>query len=123
MQYQLVLQFSGDSLGDYDAMLALEDDLIQEFGHADVDGHDIGSGETNIFLVTSEPDIAIPSRKGSPRTLAVARCGSSSLSSSRWANLHGAVASSPARVLGRMTRVRPNQSFEADGYAAAQFQR
>jgi hypothetical protein len=58
MQYQLVLQFSGDVLGDYDAMLALEDDLIQEFGDAGVDGHDIGSGETNIFIVTSEPEIA-----------------------------------------------------------------
>ena len=40
MQYQLVLQFSGDSLEGYDAMLALEDDLIQEFGDAGVDGHD-----------------------------------------------------------------------------------
>src|SRR5688572_3076402 len=59
MQYQLVLQFNGDSLGDYDAMVALEDDLIQEFGcMADVDGHDIGAGETNIFIVTSEPEIA-----------------------------------------------------------------
>lgn len=58
MQYQLVLQFSGDSLRDYGAMLALEDDLIQEFGDDGVDGHDIGSGETNIFIVTSEPEIA-----------------------------------------------------------------
>jgi hypothetical protein len=59
MQYQLVLQFNGDSLGDYDAMVALEDDLIQELGDtADVDGHDIGAGKANIFIVTSEPEIA-----------------------------------------------------------------
>ena len=59
MQYQLVLQFKGDLLADYDAMLALEDDLIQALGDtADVDGHDIGGGETNIFIVTSEPENA-----------------------------------------------------------------
>ena len=59
MQYQLVLQFNGDSLEDYDAMIALEDDLIQALGDsADVDGHDVGAGEANIFIVTSEPEIA-----------------------------------------------------------------
>jgi len=59
MQYQLVLQFNGDSLADYDAMVALEDELIQVFGDtADVDGHDIGGRETNIFIVTSEPEHA-----------------------------------------------------------------
>jgi hypothetical protein len=58
MQYQLVLQFNGDSLGDYEAMVALEDKLTQELGGtADVDGHDIGAGETNIFIVTSQPEI------------------------------------------------------------------
>ncbi|MDR6840287.1 hypothetical protein [Pseudoxanthomonas sacheonensis] len=58
MQYQLVLQFNGDSLSDYDALIALEDDLIQELGNTgDVDGHDIGSGETNIFILTLKPEI------------------------------------------------------------------
>jgi hypothetical protein len=58
MQFQLVLQFNGDSLSDYDAMVALEDELIQELGDtAEVDGHDIGSGQTNIFIVTSHPEI------------------------------------------------------------------
>jgi len=56
MDYQLVFQFSGDSLADYDAMIALEDELIAELGDsADVDGHDSGSGETNIFIFTSDP--------------------------------------------------------------------
>jgi hypothetical protein len=59
MQFQLVLQFNGDSLGDYDSMVALEDELIQELADtADVDGHDVGAGETNIFIVTSEPESA-----------------------------------------------------------------
>jgi len=57
MKFQLVLQFNGDSLSDHDAMVALEDELIQELGDtADIDGHDIGAGETNIFIFTSEPE-------------------------------------------------------------------
>ena len=56
MNYQLVLQFRGDSLEDLDATVALEDELIEELGElADVDGHDVGSGETNIFILTTEP--------------------------------------------------------------------
>ena len=56
MDYQLVLQFRGDSLADYDAMVALENELIAELGDsADVDGHDVGSGEVNIFIITTDP--------------------------------------------------------------------
>ena len=56
MRYQLVLQFRGDSLADYDQMIALEDRLIEDLGHAaKVDGHDCGSGETNIFIFTTDP--------------------------------------------------------------------
>jgi len=56
MRYQLVLQFPGSSLADYDAMVALEDELIEVLGDsADVDGHDVGCGETNIFIFTSDP--------------------------------------------------------------------
>ena len=56
MRYQLVLQFRGDTLADFDQMIALEDRLIEDLGHsADVVGHDCGSGETNIFIFTSDP--------------------------------------------------------------------
>src|SRR5687768_3716392 len=56
MKYQLVLQFAGDSLADFDAMVALEEELTANLGDsADVDGHDVGSGETNIFIFTSDP--------------------------------------------------------------------
>ena len=56
MSYQLVIQFRGDAMEDYDAMIALEDELIFELGDsADVDGHDVGSGEVNIFIITSDP--------------------------------------------------------------------
>ena len=50
MDYQLVFQFRGDSLQDFDAMVALEDELIAELGDsANVDGHDFGAGTGNIF--------------------------------------------------------------------------
>ena len=56
MRYQLVLQFRGGSLADYDQMIAVEDRLIEALSDsADVDGHDAGSGETNTFIFTSDP--------------------------------------------------------------------
>jgi hypothetical protein len=56
MKYQLALQFRGDSLDNFDEMVALEDELIEKLGDsADVDGHDMGSGERNIFIFTSDP--------------------------------------------------------------------
>jgi hypothetical protein len=56
MEYQLVLQFRGDSLEHYVAMVALEDALIEALhDFAEVDGHDVGSGEVNIFIFTNEP--------------------------------------------------------------------
>jgi hypothetical protein len=34
----------------------LENELTEELGNsANVDGHDVGSGETNIFIFTSDP--------------------------------------------------------------------
>lgn len=55
-RYQLVLQFRADSLVDYDQMVAIENELIEVLSDtAKVDGHDAGSGETNIFIFTSSP--------------------------------------------------------------------
>jgi len=65
MDYQLVIQFRGDSLADYDAMVALENELISELGDsASVDGHDVGSGEVNIFIITTEPARTFQQSKG-----------------------------------------------------------
>ena len=56
MKYQLVLQFVADSLEDYDRLVALEDSLIEELGDiANVNGHDFGLGEFNIFILTDDP--------------------------------------------------------------------
>jgi len=39
-------------------MVALEDRLIEDLGQsAKVNGHDCGSGETNIFIFTSDPAV------------------------------------------------------------------
>jgi hypothetical protein len=56
MRYQLVLQWPSDSMETYDAVIDIEDVLIDELGGAsDVDGHDVGSGETNVFIWTDDP--------------------------------------------------------------------
>lgn len=56
MKYQLALQFPANSIADYDEMVALEGELIEQLGStAEVDGHDCGSGEMNIFIHTHDP--------------------------------------------------------------------
>jgi ribosomal 30S subunit maturation factor RimM len=57
MKYQLVLQWSGSSLKDYDETIAIEDKLIENLSKGGkVDGHDAGSGEVNIFILTDDPE-------------------------------------------------------------------
>ena len=59
MKYQLVLQLPAASIKDYDAMVELEEAIIKSLGGVgDVDGHDAGSGEMNIFVLTDEPQAA-----------------------------------------------------------------
>jgi hypothetical protein len=56
MKYQLVLQWPVSSIQDYDAMIAAEDALIYVLPEgSEVDGHDAGSGEVNIFIHTNAP--------------------------------------------------------------------
>ncbi len=55
-KYQLVVQFAGDFFPSFDAMVAFEDDLIATLPTSHVvDGHDIGSGTTNFFILTDFP--------------------------------------------------------------------
>jgi hypothetical protein len=53
--YQFVLQFPASSMADYDAVVALEDLLIDDLGDDQVDGHDVGGGEMNLFIWTQNP--------------------------------------------------------------------
>ena len=56
MKYQLILQFPGQSLSEYDAIVALEELLAKELGgDADVDGHDVGGDKINLFIWTTDP--------------------------------------------------------------------
>ncbi len=53
--YQLVLQFRAATV-DFDDLVAIEDELLAAVEpSAEVDGHDFGSGEGNIFILTDDP--------------------------------------------------------------------
>lgn len=59
MKYQLVLQFTGTVIPDYDSLVDLESVLIEEIqedGKATVDGHDFGSSQMNLFLTVDDPE-------------------------------------------------------------------
>lgn len=55
MKYQLVIQFPEEIYGDLDWIADLEDRLDESIVDAEVDGHDIGSGEMNIFIHSNNP--------------------------------------------------------------------
>jgi hypothetical protein len=68
MEYLLVLQLpSYSSPGEYDLLISLEESIGEGVGNfATVDGHDIGSGEMNIFLFTENPELAFERIKMMP---------------------------------------------------------
>jgi hypothetical protein len=52
----LVLQWPATSIEDYDTMIEIEGILDNHLsGSSEVDGHDAGSGEVNIFVRTDDP--------------------------------------------------------------------
>jgi hypothetical protein len=56
MKFQVVLQWPASSVNDFDGMVEIEDLLVEKLGaHSEVDGHDFGAEETNIFVRTDEP--------------------------------------------------------------------
>ncbi len=56
MKYQLVLQLPASSIKNYDEMVELEETIMRSLGNlGNVDGHDAGSGEMNIFILTDNP--------------------------------------------------------------------
>jgi hypothetical protein len=58
-KYQLVLQWSPESIGDYDALVAIENLLIKNLSpDCQIDGHDSTPGEMNIFLYVQHPQKA-----------------------------------------------------------------
>ena len=59
--YQLVLQFAPWSDRDFDALVRLEDELESVVRAGEVDGHDWGSNEANIFILTEDPATVLQS--------------------------------------------------------------
>ncbi len=51
-----MLQFDAADVDDFDQLVALEDQLLAALqSKGEVDGHDFGSGEMNIIILTSDP--------------------------------------------------------------------
>ena len=66
MKYQLVLQFDASNTADFDQLIEIEDMLENKLGNLhEVDGHDFGSGEMNIFIHTNDPKAAFELAKHS----------------------------------------------------------
>lgn len=56
-KYQLVIQWPSCSINTYDLMIEAEDMLIEKLTEAnEVDGHDAGADEANIFIHTDNPE-------------------------------------------------------------------
>jgi hypothetical protein len=56
VKYQLVLQFRTSTSSDFDDLISLENSLIEILPlTAEFDGHDFGSNEFNIFILTGQP--------------------------------------------------------------------
>jgi hypothetical protein len=59
MKYQMVVQFRATSKDDFNHLIGFEQNLSKALsGSAVVDGHDFGSGEFNIFVLTDDPAAA-----------------------------------------------------------------
>ena len=59
IEHQLVFQLPTASLRDLDLLATIEEALQQALGELGlVDGHDIGSGEMNVFIFTEAPELA-----------------------------------------------------------------
>lgn len=77
MTYQLVLQWTTELEDGYDELIAMETSLEGAIPAAvgDVDGHDLGSGEMNLFVDTDDPQGAFRAASsalgGNPRWAAV----------------------------------------------------
>ena len=54
-EYQLVLEFHGDSPAEFEKVVAIQERLEGTLKNGEVDGNDVGKGIVNIFIVTKEP--------------------------------------------------------------------
>ncbi len=55
MKYQIAVQLPEDIFGDLDRIIEMEDKIEENLLNAELDGHDLGNGEVNIFIHTNNP--------------------------------------------------------------------
>jgi hypothetical protein len=61
VKYQLVLQWPAHAIEDFDRLVEVEETLVERLSERhDVDGHDMGAGEMNMFIHTEHPTAALP---------------------------------------------------------------
>lgn len=59
MDYQLIIKFWRKSLADESFLATIESDLRDALGDSvELEGHDVGPKEINLFMLTAEPRIA-----------------------------------------------------------------
>src|SRR5579863_10201843 len=69
MRYQRVVQIKPASADDFHQLVKWEDALAEQFAtSAEVDGHDLGAGEFNIFFFTDDPSDTFRRIQGLPET-------------------------------------------------------
>jgi hypothetical protein len=64
MEYQLVIEFTGDSPENLQRVADLEEMLDEQLNSGEVDGNDVGLGIINIFIITENPDICFAEAMG-----------------------------------------------------------
>ena len=93
MNYQLVLQMRDSSRAALEIMLDLERALVETLSEkvGYVDGHDTGSGETNIFIHADDPRTVFAQLRTLPRLneiLPLLRVAYRQMQSDDWIILH-----------------------------------
>jgi hypothetical protein len=64
VKYQLVLQFQATNIRVFDELVMLEEFLVENLpSTSDVDGHDFGADEFNIFILTNHPEESFQNSK------------------------------------------------------------
>jgi hypothetical protein len=69
MRYQLVVQVKPATSEDFGRLVNWEDALAEHLASsADVDGHDLGAGEFNIFIFSENPSATFRTIQAVPQT-------------------------------------------------------
>ena len=56
IEWQVVLEFAGDSPEQFEKVIALQEEMEESLVSGEVDGNDVGGGVVNIFIFTRSPN-------------------------------------------------------------------